>query len=59
MIEIVFSDTAAGGLSVASSSDPVSADFLEEEINKFGNNVPIRKIEQPEIIIPVNFLEGV
>lgn len=55
MIEIVFSGSAYGGLATASSSHPENIERMKVEAREFGNNVPIKPIEEPELILPFEF----
>lgn len=55
MVEIVFSGSAAGGLNSASSTSQMCIDLLEDEAKNYGNNVPVKAIALPEIVIPFEF----
>lgn len=55
MIDIVFSDSAAGGLTAASSKNSICNDCFMEEISLLVNNVPIKSLEKSELVIPLIF----
>lgn len=55
MIEVVFSGTAYGGLTVATSSHPDNVNMVKQDAKEYGGGIAIKSMEKPEGILSFEF----
>lgn len=55
MIEVVFSGTAYGGLTVATSSHPDNVKSVEQDAKEYGGGIAVKAMEKPEGILSFEF----
>jgi len=55
LIEIVFSGTACGGLTVATSSHPDNVKSVKQDAKEYGGGIAVKEMEKPEGILSFEF----